>query len=99
LKKIVLTFLPVIIATLTFSQTKSKENGITRCGTMLRVEKMFEADPRLRTRAEQLSKIIPSGPAVNSYRTNAIVTIPVVVHIVLPNPEFITDADVQWQID
>ena len=82
MKKIVLTFLPVIIATLTFSQTKNKENGITRCGTMLRVEQMFESDPRLRTQAEQLSKITPSGPALSNYRTNAIVTIPVVVHVV-----------------
>ncbi len=66
---------------------------------MIRVEQMFENDPRLRTQGEQQSKIIPSGAIVNNYRTNSIVTIPVVVHIVLPNPDFVTDADVQWQID
>lgn len=99
MKKIVFTFFTVIIFTLTFSQTKNKENGITRCGTMLRVDQIFQSDAQARIRAEQLSKVIPSGPSLNNYRTNAIVTIPVVVHIVLPNPEFVTDADVQWQID
>ena len=66
---------------------------------MLRVEQLFESDPRLRMQAEQQSKIFPSGPLINNYRTTSIVTIPVVVHIVLPNPDFVTDADVQWQID
>jgi len=106
LKKLILTFFTVFFALITFSQTylpdrqaKNKENAINRCGTMLKVEQMFNNDPRLRTQAEQQSKIIPSGPFVNNYRTNAIVTIPVVVHIILPNPDFVTDADVQWQID
>lgn len=96
----------VIITTLSFSQTrlpdgqlKNKENAINRCGTMIRVDQMFENDPRLRTQAEQLSRAIAAGPSVTSYRTNAIVTIPVVVHIILPNPNFVSDADVQWQID
>ena len=66
---------------------------------MIRVEQLFHSDPKAKIKAEQLSKIIPSTPFLNNYRTNAIVTIPVVVHIILPNPYFITDADVQWQID
>ncbi len=66
---------------------------------MIRVEQMFENDPRLRTQAQKLSKAIPSGPFVNTYRTYTVVTIPVVVHIVLNNPNRVTDADVQWQID
>ncbi|WP_315814115.1 hypothetical protein [Paraflavitalea speifideaquila] len=32
-------------------------------------------------------------------KLNAIVTIPVVVHILLPDPNQITDADVNWQIN
>lgn len=64
---------------------------------MLRVEKMFENDPELRKQAHQLSKI-PAAAVQKNYRTNAIITIPVVVHIVLPNPDFVTDADVEWQI-
>ncbi|MDB5224144.1 MAG: type sorting protein [Chitinophagaceae bacterium] len=99
MKKILLSFFPVILATIAFSQTKNKENGITRCGTMLRVERLFESDPRAKSRAAELSKVIATGPSVTSYRTNTIVTIPVVVHIVLNNPDVVTDADVQWQID
>ena len=106
MKKIVLAFIPVIFATITFSQTrlpngqdKNKENGIIRCGTMLRVEQNFQSDPKLRVRAEELSSVMPSGAAASNYRTAAIVTIPVVVHIVLNNPDLVTDADVQWQID
>lgn len=66
---------------------------------MIKVEQMFENDPRLRTQAQQLSKTIPAGPFISSYRTNSIITVPVVVHIVLNNPNVVTDADVQWQID
>lgn len=66
---------------------------------MIRIERELESNPMAKAKAEQLSKVMPSGAEVTSYRTNAIVTIPVVVHIVLPNPEFVTDADVQWQID
>ena len=106
MKKIILTFISVIVATITFSQNhlpdsqlKNKGNATTRCGTMIRVEQMFESDPASRTRSQQSSKIISEGAVVNNYRTNAIITIPVVVHIVLPNPYFVTDADVQWQID
>ena len=65
---------------------------------MLRVERILQSLPQARTRSQQ-SSITSSGATANNYRTNAIVTIPVVVHIVLPNPEFVTDANVQFQID
>ena len=106
LKKIVLTICSVIIALATLSQTqllntqiKSKGVARDRCGTMLKVEQLLQSDPQARARAEQLSKIIPSATATDNYRTNAIIYIPVVVHIVLNNPYFISDADVQFQID
>lgn len=105
MKNIVLTVLSLIIGILSFAQKFPPDrmvnngNAIIRCATMLRVEKMFENDPRLRVRAEQQSTVIPTGPVMNNYRTAAIVTVPVVVHVVLPNPNLVTDADVQWQID
>ncbi|MEJ7821248.1 MAG: hypothetical protein WKF85_02940, partial [Chitinophagaceae bacterium] len=98
MKRLVLSICSVIIATLSFSQQKNKEKDITRCGTMLRVERILQSLPQARTRSQQ-SSITSSGATANNYRTNAIVTIPVVVHIVLPNPEFVTDANVQFQID
>ena len=94
-----LTTLAVIFTATTFSQKKHDEDGITRCGTMQKVEQMFKNDPRLKTFADQMSKAVTAGPAINNYRTNSIVNIPVVVHIVLNNPNVVSDADVQWQID
>ncbi|HEV8080810.1 MAG TPA: choice-of-anchor J domain-containing protein, partial [Chitinophagaceae bacterium] len=106
MKKIVLTFCSVMIALVTLSQTnllntqiKSKGIDRDRCGTMLKVEQLLQSDPQARARAEQLSKIIPSTTSIDNYRTNAIITIPVVVHVVLNNPYFISDADIQSQID
>lgn len=66
---------------------------------MIRVEQMFKDNPALKTFAEQSSKIPAKGAAISSYRTASIVTIPIVVHIVLNNPNVVTDADVQWQIN
>ncbi|HEX2606490.1 MAG TPA: M43 family zinc metalloprotease, partial [Flavisolibacter sp.] len=37
--------------------------------------------------------------STTTYKTEASITIPVVVHIVLPNPYLVTDADVQVQLD
>ncbi len=104
LKKIVLTLCSVILTTIIFSQTghpdgqvKNKE-GITRCGTMLRIEKFLRSDAQARIASQQISQVTPSGRSATTYRTNAIITIPVVVHIVLNNPYFVTDADVEFQI-
>lgn len=66
---------------------------------MLHVEQLFQSNPQARINAVQLAKQVPSGAPVFNYRTNAIVNIPVVIHIVLPNPDVVTDADIQWQID
>ncbi len=65
---------------------------------MLRVNQYLQSQPQAKSNQQQS---IPgsAGTTLNNYRTNAIVTIPVVVHIVLNNPEFVTDANVQFQID
>ena len=67
---------------------------------MQRVERLLQHNPQLRTGANLRSGVTsPSGSILSAYRLNAIVTIPIVVHIVLPNPFLVTDADVQAQID
>jgi hypothetical protein len=72
--------------------------AIKRCATMERLELDLQQNPRLR--APQGTGTTPSQSQANTeYRTLAVVTIPVVVHIVLANPFIITDADVQAQID
>jgi len=77
-----------------FGQKTVLTKTIKRCGTTDRVEAMFRLNPAL--------KNMPNVrlPATNNnYRLESISTIPVVVHIILPNPWLVTDADVQGQID
>ena len=81
-----------------FSQKRSAEGETNRCGTMIRVQREFEENIEARIQASKEASN-SKGFTVNDYRTNAIVTIPVVVHIVLPNPNIVTNADVQDQID
>lgn len=106
MKKIILSFLALILVTIAFSQfsqpggqIKNEVSGVNRCGTMLQVEQYLERDLKARTRTTEQSRTISTGPAVNNYRTNAIVNIPVVIHVVLPNPDQVTNANIQWQLD
>lgn len=66
---------------------------------MQRIEKLFSNDLLSRAANNQRTGNTNTGPAITSFRLNAVVTIPVVVHIVLPNPYVVSDADVQAQID
>ena len=73
------------------------------------VEQRLATDPAYRAWYEQTR--LQAQQAVENYRNNpsaqrtyqttltGIVTIPLVVHIVLPNPEIVTDADVQYFVD
>ena len=68
-----------------------------RCATMerLAIDQQNYA-PSQRTSPDPLNN---SQRDNSTQRTQAIVYVPVVIHIVLPNPFAITDADVQGQID
>lgn len=66
---------------------------------MQRVEKLFSNDLLSRAAINQRNNNTSTGTFLSSYRLNAIVTVPIVVHIVLPNPYVVSDADVQSQID
>jgi hypothetical protein len=86
------------------AQKISRQNPadqFSRCGTMERLEKYFQLNPQARAQAEQNQRMISNGPNINArtYRTTAIITVPVVVHVVIPNPTIVTDADVQWVIN
>jgi hypothetical protein len=74
-----------------------------RCGTMEALESYLQSNPEARAIAERNKTLLPDAPTStsNNQRTNAIMTIPVVVHLVLPAADMakVTDADVQWQID
>lgn len=87
-----------------FSQQKVKlpklNTPIVRCATETRVQMLFKKFPERKLLAERLSKEIPSNNALRkAQRLQSIVYLPVVFHIVLPNPYVITEAVVQSQID
>ena len=80
---------------------QNQADQFSRCGTMERLEKYFQLNPQARAQAEQNQRMISNGPSINArtYRTTVIVNVPVVVHVVVPNPNIVTDADVQWVIN
>lgn len=82
---------------------------VTRCGTWAAFENNLKNDPVFRAQYErglqeyQASlEDLKNGRVSGTMRTSALpdsVVIPIVVHIVLPNPNIVTDADVQFFIN
>jgi Pregnancy-associated plasma protein-A. len=101
----------LVILTLALSLQAQNQNpgkkNFQRCATDEYLQKLLAKDPGLKSRLEaaeiQLSRTMDQKFRLQkqqgNHRINSTVTIPVVVHIILPNPEIVTDADVQWQID
>ena len=96
---VLLTVICSVLTFISFAQKTESNKQITRCVTMQRLEKLFSNDLLSRANNNQRNANTNTGPFISSYRLNAVVTIPMVVHIVLPNPYVVTDADVQSQID
>jgi hypothetical protein len=90
-----------------FSQQKKVQQSpaktftqIKRCATVDRVEMLFRKFPERRLLAERLAKETPPSKALRApKRLTSVVYIPVVFHIVLPNPYVISDDAVKSQID
>ena len=106
LKRIVLIALAFFVFIFnSFSQKKKNESPfapaqqIIRCATDQHVQMLFKAFPEKKRLAEQLSKLPPNKALRSMSRLQSIVYLPVVFHIVLPNPYLISDAVVQSQID
>ena len=107
MKKILLITLGLFLFILNcFSQKKIKSlqginlsKEIIRCATDERVKMLFKAFPEMKLRAERLSQATPDNSLRTPKRLQSVAYLPVVFHIVLPNPYLITDADVQSQID
>ncbi len=105
MKKAFLFFTLLIFAfTAGFSQQKLKQpkiNGpIVRCATEQRVQMLFKKFPERKLLAEKLANKIQSDNALRkAARLQSIVYVPVVFHIVLPNPYVMTDVVVQSQIN
>jgi hypothetical protein len=76
-----------------------------RCATSEAILKRLRSDPayyaanQRKLKEYQRSKVNGPSPRPTTAKLSSIVTVPVVVHIVLPNPQVVTDADVQYFID
>jgi len=72
------------------------------CATDEKVQQVFQTDPAAKARFENTQRMLNDRINTvlnNQQKTQAIVTIPVVVHIAISNPALVTDATVQKQLD
>jgi hypothetical protein len=79
-----------------------------KCGTVQRLELKFERDPSLKAKFEEqrqrFNRTLGQSKLQTSVNrmattTTAIINIPVVFHIVMTNPNLVTDAQIQAQLD
>ncbi|HEY0059438.1 MAG TPA: hypothetical protein VGB56_09890, partial [Flavisolibacter sp.] len=79
-----------------------QQTTFQRCGTMEAIEARLKNDPVYRAQYEKSLRDFQNNIQPLTQRTSTLsgpVIIPVAVHIVLPNPNIVTDADVQYFID
>ena len=104
MKIIVATFISIIYSLLLSAQ-ENKKVANDHCGTMQALVEQFKRDPAFKKRFDQQRIIFNSTASSriyslqNNQRTEAIATIPVVFHVVLPNGSTVTDQQVLAQID
>lgn len=89
-----------------FLSLAGQQSGRTvseKCGTMQRLEKKLQQNAVLRKRFEQkkieFNRTVFSRSLNLNTRLNATIYIPVVFHIVMNNPDLVTDAQIQAQLD
>ena len=108
------SLLLLVLATMNgFAQKQPQSSTKVRCGAVAHLEALFKNDPQARARNEenqrQAAKLrqeyLSRSPQAKQYDNASLNTlsgpvyIPVVVHIVLPNAQQVSDLDVQQQID
>jgi len=107
-KQLFIGVIALVIGTVSFAQKPTASKKILqRCGTMEAIAKDMETDPALRERIRQgqldYERSITSKPTggITNTPTNlpGPVIIPMVVHIVLPNPWSISDEAVEFFIN
>jgi hypothetical protein len=83
------------------AQKSKSTQSLLRCATMERLDVIYKNNVGADGDQPVAPRTQPTTPSsgTNNMRVQAVVTIPVVVHIVLPNPDIVTDADVQGQIN
>lgn len=103
-----IVFTAVLLPEKPFAQIKqgSGNQTLQRCATDEAIQRRYLSDPAFRAmmdeRERQYREAIASGVSPITGRSATLtgpVTIPVVIHVVLPNPWIITDNDVQYFIN
>ncbi len=97
--------------TFTISGSAQQEAAIEKCGTMQRLAFKFKNNPALKIqfekKQEEFNRLLSAQPvtpennrSLNGDRSDrSVYTIPVVFHIVLPNPDVVTNQQVLAQLD
>lgn len=74
-----------------------------KCATNTRLEQLFQENPVLRQRFQEeqitLSRVATQRSNYRTLGAGAVITIPIVFHILLSNPETVTDLQIQAQLD
>lgn len=99
------------ISTFSLSATAQKQkqlparvSSFQRCGTQFVLDEAVRKNPKIKQRMQVNRELI--NQRMNTLlqqqrilQTEATITIPVVVHVILSNPSLVTDAQIQSQID
>src|SRR5690242_10305555 len=100
-----LPFLTAFSFLLCLSLAAQKNNRTVpeKCGTMPHLEQQLQENAVLRQRFQQkrveFAKLMANRSFSGNARLTGTVYIPVVFHIVLNNPNVVTDAQIQAQLD
>lgn len=101
----------LVFFTFTITSLAQQEVATERCGTMQRLAFRFKNNPVLKTQFEkkqvEFNRLLSAQPvttdnnrSLNSDRSErSVYTIPVVFHIVLPNPDVVTNQQLLAQVD
>jgi hypothetical protein len=112
MKKIILCSVLLSIVFCAMARQKEPANNAgsktyKRCASDEYLQELLRKDPSLKAKMDAAEARISKGMEAKleerrnrgNQRLDAVVTIPTVVHIILSNPNIVTDADVIWQIN
>ncbi|MDN3656247.1 choice-of-anchor J domain-containing protein [Ferruginibacter paludis] len=103
MKKNMLLVVAICVCFIATAQKKQAGEATARCFTMERVRRYFEENPTAKSGLEQYTSKTKKStlPRASTFRPtgiNGAINIPVIFHVVLPDPYKVTDGVIQSQI-
>lgn len=96
-------FFLFLIGQFAFFNSFAQSDKRHRCGTQFVIEQQYKKNPNLKKIvAEERARLTAAALQQNALikaRTNSTLTVAVVVHVVLPDPTIVSDAQIQSQLD